>query len=348
MVSTNAVLIVIAIELALAGFGLLLLVGHGVGSAVVESRVAPRLARARQALTISLQSDGPVALEELQRAGRLPSRAQLSLVADLAPSLSGGQSDRLAEIAGELGIVEAAERRCGSRRWRRRLRGARLLTVLGVRSPVIAPLFEDHHPELRAQAAEWVAEQPTPDNVERLLDLLDDEHTLCRFTVKDSLLRIGSAAADPIARRLRRGERAVSPELLTVATWQAVPAMLEPALALAGANDPAVRAGAAGLLGALGGAAGAEALGTLLVDDAPQVRAAAATALGKIAHWEAAPDLAARLEDRDFDVRRAAALALRSLGPSGELQLRRSLRSPDGFAHDMARQVLDLPAGAAA
>ncbi len=73
MVSTNAVLILIAIELAIAGFGLLLLVGHGAGSALVESRVAPRLARARQALSISLQSDGPVAAEEVQRAGRLPS-----------------------------------------------------------------------------------------------------------------------------------------------------------------------------------------------------------------------------------------------------------------------------------
>jgi HEAT repeats len=348
MVSTNLVLVVIAVELALTGLGLLLLVGHGLGLAVVNARIAPRLAQARRALAAELQSEGPVPAEELRSAARLPSWAQLSLVADLAPSLSGGQSRRLAEIAHELGIVSAAERRCRSRSWRRRLRGARLLTILGVPSAVMPPLFEDERPELRAQAAEWAVVQPTRANVERLLDLLDDEHTLCRFTVKDSLVRIGAAAVDPIVRRLRRGEPAVSADLLIVATWQAVPAMRAPALVLARAHDPAVRTGAAELLGALGGTVGAEMLEALLDDDVPQVRVAAAHGLGKTAQWTAAPGLAARLGDPDFDARRAAALALRRMGPSGELWLRRSLRSPNAASRAIAQQVLDLPAEAAA
>lgn len=348
MVSMNLVLIVIGVELALAVIGLLLLVGHGVSQAILDARVAPRLARARRALAASLQTEGSVPADELRNAARLPVAAKVSLVADLAPSLSGGQARHLAAIADELGIVSAAERRCRSRRWRRRLRGARLLTILGVPSALMPLLFEDRRPELRAQAAEWAAGQPTAENVERLLDLLDDEHTLCRFTVKDSLVRIGAAAGDPIVRRLGQGEQAVSPDLLAVATWQAVPAMGPPALALARARNPALRAGAAELLGALGGTAGAETLEALLDDAVPQVRVAAADGLGKAADWTAAPALAARLQDPDFEARRAAALALRRLGPSGELLLRRSLRSADPASRHIAQQVLDLPVEAAA
>ena len=110
-------------------------------------------------------------------------------------------------------------------------------------------------------------------------------------------------------------------------------------------SDPSapVRARATAILGVLGGKEGVHALLHRLTDPEPEVRASAAHAVGELGHWPAAPVLADLLRDRAFPVRREAALALRRLGAPGMLLLRRALSDANGFASDMARQVLDLP-----
>jgi DNA ligase (NAD+) len=86
----------------------------------------------------------------------------------------------------------------------------------------------------------------------------------------------------------------------------------------------------------------------MLGDEAPPVRAAAAHALGHLGHWPAAARLGECLRDPDWEVRRQGALALRSLGPVGEILLRRSLHDDDPFARDIATLALDLPDAAVA
>ncbi|MDP8909950.1 MAG: HEAT repeat domain-containing protein, partial [Chloroflexota bacterium] len=164
-----------------------------------------------------------------------------------------------------------------------------------------------------------------------------------RFTVKDSLIRIGRASADPLLRYLADADGAPAPEALEVAAGIADARFLAPALRLLAATDPHMRARAATLVGAIGGARATGALLESLVDPHADVRAAAARALGHLGHWPAAAALAACMRDASWEVRRAAATALKAIGPAGVLLLHRALTDRDRFTRDMARQILQLP-----
>jgi hypothetical protein len=341
-VDRDVLLVVAMVEAALLALAVALLVGHAALAKHRARRLRPRLRAARTAAAGALEASG-VDAEAARRIAALPARWQIRLVADLARQLDGERSRRLTELAARVGLVERAERWCGQRRWWRRLWGARLLTALGAGTPRVLDLLADPRPEVRAQAAEWAGGQQGAEPIRRLLDLLDDERPLCRFAVKDSLLRRGGAAAAPVAEYLARGSAGRPQEALEVAAGIAGPRLLEPALTHAASPEAAVRAQAATLLGAIGGGLATERLTALLGDEDAAVRAAAAGALGRLGHWPAAARLQERLADPAWAVRRAAALALREMGAPGALLLRRAREHPDRFARDMAQQVLDLP-----
>jgi hypothetical protein len=341
-VARDVLPVVAMVEAGLLALSVALLVGHAALAKRRARRLRPRLRAARTAAAGSL--DGPgVDTEAARRIAALPGRWQVRLVGDLARQLDGERSRRLTDLATHVGLVERAERWCGQRRWWRRLWGARLLTALGAGTPRVLDLLADPRPEVRAQAAEWAGGQHGAEPIRRLLELLDDERPLCRFAVKDALLRHGGAASAPIAEYLADGSAGRPEEALEVATGVAGPGLLEPAVAHAGSADPAVRAQAAALLGAIGGSVATERLTTLIDDEDAAVRAAAAASLGRLGHWPAAVRLQVRLADPAWAVRRAAALALREMGAPGVLLLRRAREHPDRFARDMAQQVLDLP-----
>ena len=355
--------------LALAGLllaALALLVGHGTWLARLERRWRHAVADARAAMAevadrLELSAANEAALR------RLPSDRLLDLFAELVPSLTGAPRLALTEAARKLGVVDLAEQWCRARSWRRRLRGARLLTLLGGGGGVMPALLADPHVEVRAQAAEWAADHPEPAVARTLVAMLADPRGLARFTVMDSLIRLGPAAHEPLAAAIADGagapddaragaadnarvggadgarEGGVVAAALEVGAAIGDPRLAGPALARLDDGDPAIRARAVALLAAVGGAEHAATVAGRLDDEAEEVRAAAAVALGRLGHAQAAPALAARLADPSWLVRRNAALALRHLGASGELLLRRALRADDRFASDMARQTLDLP-----
>ncbi|HEY8581726.1 MAG TPA: HEAT repeat domain-containing protein, partial [Capillimicrobium sp.] len=255
---------------------------------------------------------------------------------------AGDARARTASLASSVGLLRRASRLCASRRWRARLRGARLFTVLGGGLDDVPALFDDRHPLVRAQAAEWASDHPRPDIVARLVAMLDDEHTLCRFTVRDSLLRIGRDAVGPLAEALDGHHGAAACEALRLAAWMPDARFLDAALRLSGDGDATVRAPAAAVLGGIGGEAAQARLVALLADPDEQVRANAAAGLGRLEAWTAAAPLSDRLRDPSWGVRSAAAGALRRLGGPGEMLLERALRDRDPFAADMARHVLSL------
>lgn len=333
---------IVVVEGGLLAATLLALIGHAASVAARLRRRAPGLASAAVALRGAL-AGGPPDRSGMAALARLPTSAQVGLFAELGASVSGAQKQRLAGLAAEVGLLEMAERWCASRHWWRRLRGARLLTLLGGGQTVVPALLDDPRPEVRAQAAQWAAEHPEPESIDRLLSMLTDSQAVCRFTVKDSLLRVDRAAAEPLLRYLSAISDAPPPEALEVAAGIADVRFLGLALEWCRAPDARTRALAGTLVGSIGGSEATEALNRLLDDADDAVRAAGATGLGKLAHWPAAGPLAERLADPSWEVRKAAALALRGLGAPGALLLRRALSSPDRFAADMARQVLDLP-----
>ena len=337
--------LLLSIALALAALllvTLLLLVAHGTWRALSDARWRKPLAAARTALAQTADRL-ELAPEDAKALERLPDERRIDLFAELAQSVAGAPRSALAEAAGELGVIDRAERLCASRVWRRRLRGARLLTTLGGGEETVPPLLADPRPEVRAQAAEWAAGHGSEENVRRLTAMLDDPLGLARFTVMDSLIRLGAAAVLPLRDAIAATRHEPAVAALRVGAAIGDPRLAPGARERLEDEDPAVRTWAVRLVGAVGGDENAAAVVGRLDDPAEEVRAAAAVALGRLGHWPAAPPLATRLSDPSWLVRRNAALALRSLGPAGELLLGRALREEDRFARDIARQTLDLP-----
>ena len=343
MVSTQVVLIVLAVEAGALMAGLAMLLGHGGWVAARERRLAPRVAAARAGLVSGLV-ERPHGELPLTLLNGLPRAERLRVLGEVEPTIGGEHRAALLDLARRAGMLERAGRLCHSRRWRSRLRGARIYTLLGGGDEDVPRLFDDRHAAVRAEAAVWGAEHPRPEIIARLLELLADDETICRFAVKDSLLRIGPATVEPLVGFLARASGGHAAAGLEVAAALRDPRLLDGAFGLMDDEDAETRRRAIDVLGALGGTRAVATLAAGLHDPAAEVRAAAARALGTGEYWSVAGELAKSLRDSSWDVRRASGLALRRLGPSGDLLLRRMLTDEDRFAGDMARLMLEIPA----
>ncbi len=342
MIQSSLLVRVVAAECSAAVVGLAMFFGHGVLSGISGRRTDARLTHARVVLQLALEDPeaGTVGSSVLVE---LPTGLRIALLAGIGASLAGARRQRLTAIASDLGVLSIAERRCKSRLWWRRLHGARLFTLLGGGTSCVPGLLGDPRPEVRAQAAEWVSGHPDEETVDRLVSMLVADDASTRFTVKDSLIRIGGPVTERLAGLLstRPGQGLEAP--LEVALALPDPRLLSAAVSLCHDDVAHVRALAGGLAGAVGGARALGVLVSLLGDVSPEVRSAAARALGRAGHWPASSALAGLLCDPSWDVRRQAAVALRSLGSPGSLFLRRALSCGDPSASDAARHVLDLP-----
>lgn len=272
----------------------------------------------------------------------LSPRQRVPVIAALVGSLSGHV---VAAVTGPTDLLEV--RRYGaactrSRWWWCRLRGVRTLMQLDEPPQAYRSMLADPRAEVRAEVAAWVARDPGPGDIDRLVAMLDSDVRGCRLAAENSLRNLGLAAVPALTQYLSGpGERTAV--ALTIASAAAAPTLLPVASRWSRDADPANRAASAVLLAAIGTDHAAQALVELLEDPAPQVRAAAAGALGEVGSWTAAPQLTLLLRDPDWWVRRSAAAGLRSLGPVGRLCLRRALHDADPRAVEIARHVLDLP-----
>jgi hypothetical protein len=327
---------------AFAGASLFLL-AHGIWLGLYRRWSGPRLAAAYASVNAIVMGGGDRARDS-GALERLPGRLRARVLVELSRRVSGESRLRLSRLAAELGVLEHARRRLRSPFWWRRLLATRTLQSLDAEGSPFLPLLDDPHPAVRAQAAEWAAEEPAPATAEALISLLERDDTLPRFTAQDSLLRLGTLAVPTIAGYLAAGRGAGVIPAMAVAIALAQPAFAAPALAHCASRMPEVRRLAAELLGRIGGREGTDALTGLLTDSDPLVRAAAARALGRIGHWPAAAAVAELLRDSEWEVRQAAGFSLRSLGSPGLLMLRRYRGDSDRYAADMARQVLEIPA----
>jgi HEAT repeat protein len=203
-------------------------------------------------------------------------------------------------------------------------------------------LLSDKNLLVRAQAAEWATDHPRPEVVSRLLELLSDPESLCRFYVEDSLLRMGTIVVGRLAEYLNTHSGREVEDALKVCVGVPSPQFLDPALSLVKHESPAVRVLAAKLLGSIGGDQAVNALRKLLKDINAEVRATAASALGRLHYWPASSELADMLGDSDWHVRRNAGYALRAVGPPGILVLRQSMNSKNELAAEMARAALEF------
>ena len=319
----------------------LLFFGHGVWLVVSQKWARPRVDSARAAL-ISALAGAKLSPTDIRALRSLPQVLQIRLFVAVTSSVTGVYRENLRTVAGTLGLLGQSQEACRSRLWRRRLQGARVLTLFDTGEEAMMPLFNDKEAVVRAQAAEWAAHHPTLDVVERMLGLLAHDSGFPRFTVQDSLLRMGRAAVDPLVTYLAVCTGPAAEVGLAVAIGLAEARFLPVALIRCRDESPQVRSLALTLLGAIGARRGVEVVVGALRDPVPEVRSAAAEVLGNLRHWPATPLIAPLLRDPSWIVRHAAGNALRSLDAPGILYLRRYLSDDDRFAADTARQVLDL------
>ncbi len=332
-------------EVGLLLVSVVLFFAHGVWLFFHQRREERLTSEARQRLA-RLLTRSTVNPEDVLTLRKLPRRVQVAVFLEIAQNVTGTGKERLRFIAGEISLLNRARRFCRSRRWGRRLRGARLLARMDVSDPLVERLLRDPHPAVRAQAAEWAAAQPSVPVVSEMLNMLADPATLARFAVQDALLRMGTIVVDPLVRFLATHSGEPAESGLRVAEALAGPRFLPAGVRFSSSNDPALRTNAANLLGAIGDVSAASRLIQMLSDSHSDVRAAAARGLGRMRHWQAASDLAKSLCDSAWRVRRESALALRAVGAPGVLLLRRALKGSDAFAADMAQLILDLPSTA--
>ena len=325
---------------------LLILFGHAALAHRRERRWRVPLERGRRAL-LAVVSAGRLATADERMLRGLPVRLQVRLFTELVPSLSGQSREHLARLAHEIGLVPVAERMATGKDWRDRLHGVRLLGAVGGGASIVPALLDDPDPAVRAEAVEWAGSNPTPELIDRLVQLLPRTDRYGSFVVRDSLLRVGHDVIPPLARYLEKHSGKNAEPALDVAAGVPDVRFASAALRLCRDPMPHVRARAAALAGALGSEEAVGVLQTLVHDDDAEVRAAAAAALGRLGHWPSATVIAPLLRDPAWIVRSQSALALRSLGSPGLLYLRKGLGDEDAFAADIARQVLDLPETAA-
>jgi HEAT repeat protein len=323
---------------------LVIIAAHGLWLILSRRFQESRLSRGRGALMALVTAD-EIRVEDVAPLRTLPAYAQDRIVLELARSFRGSVRGQLRLLAVHLGAVQRAITLTQSRFWWRRLRGAQMLTAVGGEPAAMIPLLRDADWDVRQQAIEWAGDHPSPGVISVLLDLLAEPHARSRFAILDALARLGPAVVEPLASYL---EATSSPQVrsaLEIATARPQAQYAAPALRLCHHPVPGIRACAAELLGATGGAEGVQVLLELLSDSDAGVRAAASSGLGRIGHWPAAPDIARMLRDSHWDVRRNAGFALRKLGSPGLLLLRRALTDEDRFAADMARLVFARSTG---
>jgi len=342
VISSQLLRVVLTVEVVVALACLVTVAVHALSLWRRQRADAPRLRRGHAALA-AIAGDPDVDQDRVAELRRLPRRVQTQVVEQLAVSVAGQERRRVAMVAESLGLVAAAQRRCRSRWWWRRLLGAHQLNVYG-RGDALARLFDDPHPAVRAQVIEWAGDAGREAMTPRLVSSLQDPSPLCRHTAADSILRAGAPLVGALAHELSCRSGREQANLLAVLARRPDPRYRQAALAAVAGDLPSLREAAAALLGGVGGEEASSALQALLADADAGVRAAAADGLRRAGHQQAVPDLARLLRDPSFAVRRAAGKGLAALGPGGILLLRAHLSDDDRFAADTAHHALDVAA----
>lgn len=354
MIQKHVLDIVIRVELGLLVLAVGLLFAHGAWLLVFARRTGRDIVAGRAALLSALDRLSPASaadgampaadFPETATLRRLPQDVLATIFLEISRNVSGSSANGLRDLASLVGLTRRARKMCRSRRWPRRLAGARILSQLKVEDPSITSLLRDPQPPVRAQAVDWAASFPSEDLIEAMLALLGDAETLSRFAVQDALLRMGTPVIRPLAAYLESHSGVAAEAGLKVATAMPNPAFLSSAMRYSADADPELRSLATRLLGAIAGESSAERLMELLDDTDPRVQCEAAAALGRMHHWPAAAKLASLLGDSSWTVRHSAGMALRAIGGPGVLLLRRAMGGDDRFASDMAELVIGLPA----
>lgn len=272
----------------------------------------------------------------------------LNLLMEISDRLPPAERPTLETLFTSLPLRAQESAALHSRRWERRLQAAGRLGYLGdgVSVPALLDALQDPVLAVRFAAARSLAalgQTPTIRNIMLAFDLPGEMN---QRRVVEVLVLFGPAAAAPLLEILENDDGTYSDNAVDVATrvlgLLRIDEAVEPITALLAHSEFRVRLNAVRSLGLIGDHGSAEAVARLAGDPAWEVRNVVMQSLGRMRSVRHTGLVADALRDSSWWVRFSAAQALWNLGTEGREALHAAMTgSPDRFAREMSRQVLE-------
>jgi hypothetical protein len=276
-----------------------------------------------------------------------PARA-LDLLMEISAGLEPSARGPLCALFAALPLRARETAALHSRRWPRRKQAAERLGYLGdgVAVDALLEVLRDPVLEVRVAAARSLAAHGEARAIEPVILAFDLPGAMNQRRVADVISGFGPAAVDPLLDILANRGGHYSNNALGVA----VRALGLLRARTAGAaltellRNPEfrLRLNAVRSLGLIGDRTAADAVARLVGDREWEVRNVVMRTLGQLKATQHLEELTAGLRDESWWVRFSAAQALWQLGQPGREALTTAMtRSPDRYARDMSRQILE-------
>src|SRR6266576_2126528 len=124
------------VEIALLVLAVLVFFSHGLWLFLNQRRVQLLTEMARESLA-RLVNRGTINVVDIALLRQLRHDVQETVFLEVSRNLTGTGKERLRFVAREVSLLDRARKLCESRRWTRRLRGARVLSRMDVADPVV-------------------------------------------------------------------------------------------------------------------------------------------------------------------------------------------------------------------
>jgi hypothetical protein len=297
--------------------------------------------RYRPLVTSILSGEAPLDAAVLRRLPARHHRVFATLIIAPLHVARGEYNVRGLELANHLRLIPAWRHTLTHRHWWRRAEAGLALGLVRDRRAVSAliRLLDDEHEQVRAAAIDALGLIGDPAAIEPLVARIKDPSHHERARVVEALRAFGASASDEL---VALGDRTPETRVLAAAvlTHIGTATALDSLLAWSADPDGPARAAAWHALAAIGPHERAYYHAVkALSDPFPAVRAGAARVLGRVGRVDGSAYLA-RLLDDDWDVAAQAARALGRLGLPGHQALQSRTDGAEGPGRDLARQVL--------
>jgi HEAT repeat protein len=300
----------------------------------VEPLVAAYLAK---------RESSPAVVAALQRD---PSQA-LSLLMEISDRLAPADRKALHNLFACLPLRKKEATALHSRQWDKRLKAAERLGYLGdgVSGPALVDALQDPVLAVRLAAARSLGNLGETRAIVPILVAFDLPGEMNQRRLAEALYAFGPAAVEPLLGVLANVHGTYSDNAIGVAErvlgMLRAPEAVKPLTTLLTHPEFRVRLNAARSLGQIGDHTDTAPIARLAKDPAWEVRNVVMQSLGKLHGTRHIKLMEEGMRDTSWWVRFSAAQALWELGGPGRETLHRAMdASPDRFARDMSRQIL--------
>lgn len=210
----------------------------------------------------------------------------------------------------------------------------------GTAVPELITAVNSPNMELSLAAARALGKIGGEKAIRVILGILSDPQRWTAIRVEDIVVSMGGQAVEPLLEIIDTSPPGVQKTIIEILGLLRDKQVVRKLIAYLGKEDYEIRIKAIKALGRLQAKNAEGSLIWLLQDPKWEIRAMAAKALGQIGSHRAIPVLEQGLRDKTWWVRMNSAQSLVTLGPEGELALKKAMTGEDRFAAETAVQML--------